>query len=871
MTAPTRPRLSLDGQWDLEVQDDLGTAIAHHRVEVPGAWTTQVPGAGDSHATVLYRRVFTHAPTDAVTVLRFDGVNHHAAVTLNGTLLGEHAGAWEPFEFDATEALRAGENVLEVVVSYPPRFGVDGEPGYLEVPHGKQSWYGTTAGIWQQVSLESRPTVHIAHLRVWPDGTSGAIHIAGRTTAPSPAEAVVTFAGQTVATATLDSDGTEFSGVVTIPDPRVWGPGAANLYDVTVRAGHDALTRTTGLRTFEARDGKFFLNGEEIELRAVLDQDYHPGSELTPASTEEWEDLLLRTRELGFTMLRVHIKRPDPRYYEIADRLGMLVWTELPSWLVWTQPGADAGLELLERFIAADEHHPSIVMWTIINEAWGLDMTSPRQRTWLRDAFHRIKKVARGSLVVDNSACVPNFHMVSDVDDYHFYRGIPESRREWDAIVDDLAGRPEWSYSPYGDAERRGDEPLMLSEYGNWGLPHALDQYDGADEPWWFGLGAHWAYGVAEGTRLRERFMETGLADVFGSWDALVAALQHAQGVANAYQTTSIRMHSSIAGYVLTQLSDVQWEANGLFDMNRTLKAGVERFALTNGPRAVALRPSAYSASPGESVSLAVMNIPARTGTAADRGADGVIELSVDGEVVSTWPGQAADWATHEHAIVMTATGARTVAAELVVDGEVVARDEAEILVVAAVDADGPAVFAPGLEDWAQRIGLDVRESLAPDILFVTTRFTEPARAHARDGGRVLVLVEEPDALDGAFDLLTAGRVGPRTGDGDWVPRTEWLDRRGPFASVPGDTVLRIAFEDLLGEHVLTGIPNAIREARVYSGIFSGWLRGVATTTATVRWSEGAVTLSTLRVRHAHEATPLAATVARALVEAARR
>lgn len=868
MTALARARFSLDGQWELDVLDSEGQPSTRHRVTVPAPWTTQVPGAGDSHDSVRYYRTFEYTSTAPITILRFDGVNHRAVVTLNGTVVGEHTGAWEAFEFDVSETLVAGANSLEIDVSYPPRFHTDDEPGYLEIPHGKQSWYGTTAGIWQGVSLESRAAVHLSEVRVWADAASGTIEISGRTNSPAPVHAAVTFDGEAVATWS-SPEATTFSESIIVPAPQLWGPGTPHLYDVTVSTGDHAVTRTTGFRTFEARNGAFFLNGEEIELRAVLDQDYHPGSELAPESTEEWEELLLRTRELGFTMLRVHIKRPDPRYYEIADRLGMLVWTELPSWFVWTESGANAGLDLLERVIAEDEHHPSIVMWTVINEAWGLDMASARQRAWLTAAFTRIKAAARGSLVVDNSACEPNFHMVSDVDDFHVYRGIPESRREWDAVIDDFASRPDWTYSPYGDAQRTGAEPLMLSEYGNWGLPYALDQYEGDEEPWWFALGANWAYGVAEGTRLQQRFVELGLADVFGTWDALVAALQKAQGVANAYQTTSIRMHPSVAGYVLTQLSDVQWEANGLFDMNRTLKAGAERFALTNASRGVGLRPSAYSTTAGSRIDLSITNIPARTGT-AERGADGAIEVSADGLVIGSLPGNAREWTTASVSFELPVTpGIVTVAAELLIDGEVVARDEAEIAVTVPVTCGGASVYAPGLEDWAQSIDLDVRDALSLDTLFVATRFTEPARAHARDGGRVLLLVEEPDALDGAFDLLTAGRIGPRTGDGDWVPRTEWLDRRGPFASVPGETVLGIAFEDLLGDHVLTGIPNAIRAARVYSGVFSGWLRGTAATTAGVRWSEGQVLITTLRVRLAHEETPLAATVARALVTAA--
>src|SRR5690606_27069570 len=108
-----------------------------------------------------------------------------------------------------------------------------------------------------------------------------------------------------------------------------------------------------------------------------------------------------------------------------------------------------------------------------------------------------------------------------------------------------------------------------------------------------------------------------------------------------------------------------------------------------------------------------------------------------------------------------------------------------------------------------------------------------------------------------------------RAGDGDWVPRTEWLDRRGAFAQVPGQTVLGIAFEDLLGPLVISGIPGPLRPAIVHSAVFSGWLRGAATSTATVRWSRGAVTVSTLRVREALSVAPVARAVSLGLLRAA--
>ncbi|MGV8845298.1 glycoside hydrolase family 2 protein [Tessaracoccus sp.] len=872
--SPFRRATTLDGSWQLDVLDGSSLSAT---VRVPAPWTIQVPGYGDSHETVRYTRRFEwiepHSARPQRHWLRFAGVHHTAEVTLNGVVMGSHHGGWTSFEFDVSDFLIVGENALEVVVSYPPRWRTGDEPSFLEIPHGKQSWYGTTAGIWQSVSLETRDLLQLVDVRVRPDAGTATIGITAGCARVGDATvtARASFRGVQVAEAEVVNG----TATLTLDEPQLWGIDEPNLYDVTVEASVDgdvvdAVTMTTGLRTFETRDGKFYLNGGEVELRGVLDQDYHPDSSSIPESTEALTDLFLKTRELGFNMLRVHIKRPDPRYYEIADKLGMLVWTELPSWLIWTPQAASHGKALLEQFIREDSHHPSIVVWTIINESWGMDQRSARQRTWLHDTFREIKELTSGSLVVDNSACRPNFHIETDIDDYHVYRGIPEARREWDSVIAEFAQRPSWTFSPHGDAHRTHEEPLVLSEYGNWALPHMLDQIgdDGA-EPWWFTLGSEWAFGAGDGTNLMARFRQLGLEDVFGSWDALIAGLHKAQLVANRYQTTSIRLHPEISGYVLTQLSDVQWEANGLFDMNRTPKQGASEFALANGDCAVALRPQQYSLFEYDTTDLHVTVIPTRGATSP---LPAVLLVSCDGEELLR---QDVDLTVrHETVVGLQGVGLSRemdVRAELVVADAVVARDRADVLLVSnALETPLPIASAdPAVREWLVALGYSPATAPKQDHLLVTRLFDDAAQSFARNGGRVLLLVEDADALADGFEYLPSAKLGPRSGDGDWVPRNEWLDRRGVFRDVPGDPILGIAFEDILGPLAIFGIPGPMRSAHVLSGIFSGWLRGSATTSATVAWSEGYLTLTTFQLRRPAKTAPVAVVLTHAMIQAA--
>lgn len=887
MLRNTRPVVHLDGEWGLEILTGSESSLATV-VQVPGPWTLQVPGCEDSHESVRYTRLFDAAADErSVSYLVFDGVNHEAVVRLNGTEVGRHRGAWEPFELDVTQALRLGENRLEVDVHYPPRLRTADTHGQLDIPHGKQTWYGTTAGIWQSVRLEHRPATHLQGLRVSADASRSLITLGATVAGPLDGAVLsvgVEHDGVVVAQHRAAADSSQVNVELVVPDAKLWGIGDPQLYRVTAtveRAGSsDALELTTGFRTIEARDGEILFNGHPLELRGVLDQDYHPGSSSIPPRLDEWESFLTAARDLGFNLLRVHIKRPHPAYYDIADRLGILVWTELPSWLNWTPDGALDGAELLHRLVALDGHHPSIAIWTVINEAWGLDMDSARQRAWLKDTFRSVRAAAPGSLVVDNSACHPNYHVESDLDDYHFYRGIPESRREWDGIIDDFATRPDWSWSPHGDAVRTGEEPLVLSEFGNWGLPYVRDQYQDGREPWWFSIGADWAYGAGEGTGLEQRFHRLGLDAVFGGWDGLVTSLHKAQLIANRYQTTSIRAKEQLSGYVLTELSDVLWEANGLFDANRTPKRYTHEYALCNGQRAVALRPERYSWDTSERVACSITITPARTGRPRTPVA-GEVRVTLDGLDVAVLPGEAEGWATHEFIVeAPDSPGAYVLRAELYEGDTLVARDEADVIVTSAAfaGAQGPtvAVAEPAMRAWAEKLGFDTIDvasldltTPAPGVVWVTAHFGADAQRYARNGGRVLVLAEDADALGGAFDLLTFARLKPRSGDGDWVPRTDWLDRSGPFAAIPGDTVLGIAFEDILGDLVISGIPNAIRPAVVASGLFNGWLQGAASTTVSTAYSQGVVTVSTYRLRATVDSVPLSLPLGRAVVMAA--
>ena len=305
----------------------------------------------------------------------------------------------------------------------------------------------------------------------------------------------------------------------------------------------DAIEDRFGFRTIETRDGQFYLNGEPLYLRGALDQDYYPDTICTVPSVEFLEDQFRKAKELGLNCLRCHIKAADPRYYEVADRIGMLIWTELPNGGMATERSRGRKEKLLKGIVDRDGNHPSIIIWTIINENWGVDLVHDADhREWLKRTFAWLKAYDPTRLVVDNSPLAPSFHVESDIADYHFYAAIPDHRDDWDKFVDGLAGRASWLYSPYGDAVITGHEPLMCSEFGNWGLPYPKDLRDQTgEEPWWFETGHDWGEGVMYAHGVENRFSDWSLDRVFGDLRRFVTAAQWQQFRALKYQIEAMR------------------------------------------------------------------------------------------------------------------------------------------------------------------------------------------------------------------------------------------------------------------------------------------------------------------------------------------
>ena len=442
--------LSLCGAWDLSIEKK-GVVTPLSEVIVPFSPETRLSGVNrtlEKNEQYVYEKVFelTEDFAKEKILLHFGAVDQIAEVWLNNTYLGEHVGGYLPFSFDVTDIAVAGTNILRVRVT---------DKLDIELSYGKQRkkrggmWYSPISGIWQPVWLEGVPEHYISSLRITPTLSSVSIRTSG---------------GEDKKTLTLhlpegDKEYT-YTGdciEIEIENPILWSPENPHLYTFTLTDGKDTVDSYFALRTVEVKTvaGKprLCLNGKPYFFHGLLDQGYYSDGIYTPATPDGYRYDISKMKELGFNMLRKHIKiEPDVFYYE-CDKQGMVVFqdmlnsgrynfvidTALPTagWrrgfvhAVSARRRADfeGGSRALMDLLYS---HPCVCYYTIFNEGWGQYPGASR----VYDEFKaydptRIWDTTSGWFTVSRS----------DVQSEHIYfRKIKYKRTNLPAVVSEFGG-----------------------------------------------------------------------------------------------------------------------------------------------------------------------------------------------------------------------------------------------------------------------------------------------------------------------------------------------------------------------------------------------------------------------------------------------
>jgi hypothetical protein len=891
-----RTRISLDGTWllhldrDESLQPDDLEQVPAVTVETPAPWQSQSDELRSYTGTVWYRREF-EAPAgweDGRVILGFGAVDYFAEVWVNDRRVGEHEGGYLPFELDITDAVLPGRNRLAVRVSDPDTI-------FPEIPHGKQSWYGPLSGIWQPVWLEVRPKVHLKRVKITPHAETGEVLIEVSLHGELSAEQQLSyrvFSPQGELSASLRSQDTQV--VLDVPDVQRWDVDAPNLYklEVSIEGGEaDGLSDTFGFRTVGTKDGQILLNGRPLFLRGALDQDYYPDLICTPPSEEYLEEQFRKARAMGLNCLRIHIKVADPRYYAAADRVGILIWTELPNWQVLTEDAKRRARETLDGMVERDWNHPSIVIWTIVNESWGVDLTNPDHRAWLGEMYDHLKALDPYRLVVGNSACWGNFQVVTDIADFHNYYAMPDHYQKWKSWVESFAGRPAWTYArPYPgnrkwreflknpwrqmdieharEVRARGDEPLVVSEFGNWGLPDVDKLYAHyGGEPWWFETGHEWGEGVVYPHNIEGRFETFHLDRVFPTLKDLAQASQRMQFQAMKYEIEEMRRHPSLAGYVITEFTDVHWECNGLLDMLRNPKLYFEDFAVINSDDLIVPQWNRLSYRESEPVRVPLLLSHYSERDLNDCRLEWRLEIpgGPQGELKGLKPQRAGvsrlGTIRFEAPLVSQPTRARLDLRLVDRNGQTAGENFLELFFFPAgrPQAADKRIYAPALEKELDALGYCVVDQPGEADLAAAAVMTDELREYLLQGGKVLFLAESDNSLQTYLGTVDVVPRRSRSWQGDWASSLSWVRRDTVFRRLPVDRVVDFAFAGLTPEHVITGLSSHEFANQVHAGLTVGWLHRTVALVAERRHGKGHILISTFRLRRSLTRNPMAA------------
>ena len=456
--------VNLNGQWSYAIADAEAprpTAF-DGKILVPFPIESQLSGAGvwvTPAQRLWYRRTFATPalPTGHRLLLNFGAVDWEAVVYVNGTSAGVHRGGFDPFTLDITDRLVAGaQQELVVAVRDPTDDG--------EQPRGKQVrrprgiYYTAVTGIWQTVWMETVPAWHVRGLRIDPDLDRGVVRVSVGTEGRGQGRVTVSVLDGTREVGRADGP----TATITIPKPRRWSPADPYLYNLRVRLDSgDAVDSYFGMRsTTVKRDAsgvpRLYLNGEPIFQFGLLDQGWWPDGLYTAPTDEALAFDIQKTRELGYNLIRKHVKVEPARWYYHADRLGMLVWQDMPS-ANNKGPEAEANFAReLTAMVDALRNHPSIVMWVPFNEGWGQHATE-KYVSWL--------KGYDPTRIVNNTSGWTDMK-VGDVADLHAYPGpaMPPLEPARAAVLGEFGGlglpmeghtwldRGNWGYRSYTSA-----------------------------------------------------------------------------------------------------------------------------------------------------------------------------------------------------------------------------------------------------------------------------------------------------------------------------------------------------------------------------------------------------------------------------------
>ncbi len=567
--------VNLNGQWEFTF-DDKNIGIKNkwykapsfeQKIIVPFTYQTKLSGINseDIHDLVWYSRKFdlTEELKGKRIFLHFGAVDYKADVWVNGEHLITHCGGHVPFSVEITDVVKENENIVTVRVE---DYTTD-----LELPRGKQFWkndsdaitrsifYTRTTGIWQTVWLEGVAETYLKKVWFTPnldekkisvqyeidgDCKDASMNVIIRLKDKVLIEdSLKVFNGRGKRDFWLDQE-------ITLDwnhqESWVWTPSNPVLFDIEFKLASgstpiDEVKSYFGMRKISVVDGRFMLNNRPFYQKMLLDQGYWEESLLTAPSDEAFVKDIELCKRMGFNGVRKHQKVEDPRFLYHADKMGFLVWGEMASAYTYSRKYVKRFTQEWIEMIERDYNHPCIVVWTPLNESWGVDciMNNCDEQAHSASMYWLTKSIDQTRLVISNDGWD---HTKSDLLTIHDYEWKKDVLKERYSTIENILSSRHTGRGMYAKGWNHEEQPVIVSEFG--GISYEKGSWKG------------WGYSSAES---EEDF------------------------VRRYYEVVSAMLESpKIQGFVYTQITDVEQEINGLMTYDRRPKADPDVIRLIN-------------------------------------------------------------------------------------------------------------------------------------------------------------------------------------------------------------------------------------------------------------------------------------------------
>lgn len=898
-----RDKLFLDGIWGFKLDpNDIGETEKWNEnkikydfdIKVPGIWQNIDSTITDYTGIAWYFKNFdyTNVKKSDKIFLHFDAVDYYTRVWINNEYAGEHEGGFTPFEFDVSKFIKNGVNHISVRVFDPS--------DNSEIPIGKQgSWYTKVSGIWQSVYLEDRNKIFIENVLITPNIAESKINVNVGLFGEIRNEKVIRYSISSEENSNLilkqgdiKINDKNMNFIVKIEDPILWNLDNPYLYKLKLEIIDeeviDRFEDDFGMRNVGFSNGKVTINGEPVYIRGALDQGYHPDTIYYAPSDDYIINEINQAKAMGFNLLRKHIKVEIPRYLYWADKLGILIWAETPNYIKWTDVSRIRFENEMFSMIKRDYNHPSIIIWSLYNEEWGLEWNLANDKDkqkYIISLYNNVKNLDNTRLICDNSGWK---HVKTDINDHHRYFVCPEQIEDWknditEYVTGDLSRNFVNGYHENG-------EPVIISEFGTWGLPsinNIKNHYNG--NPEWFhnkGDDTH-KEDYKSPLEAEKNFKKFSLDNVFKDFDELASISRKRMFRSNKALIEEMRNNSKISGYVVTEFTDVEWETNGFLDFFRNPKFSYDDINHFNSDICIITSIDKHNFWEDEEASWNVTIVNNKSQNISGKLLWYIKELGLSGEINVNLSNEL----TRLRNIInikmphVNHSGKYYFNIKLIDESNIIASNKEEITISPRYDIKNGCVYPykmlPEFIEKLKSMGYKISDKFENNTVVVTNFLDKYAVDFARQGGKVIFLAEEGDKLKAkeqlTFRELPKGESWARTSSLNFVDTSY-------FENIPLEKEVGWEASELLPDYVIPfsnynkpggalgqivyfsgNQYNSITQ-KIISGYFQGWIGQFGGSIVNKKSGHGNITIVTWKLMNNYKIHPIATEVLDTLI-----